>query len=563
MKIPTMKTSYIILPIVFLVLSCDDARPQKSASSNNLVLFASGLSNPVCITNAGDSRLFVVNQAGSIHIIDSNGNVSPQTYLDIQGRVTYGGEQGLLGVAFHPQYLTNGYFYVNYIGDGDSTHISRFNVSAGDPDLADSLSEFKLLTIYQPFTNHNGGDLSFGPDGYLYIGLGDGGSGGDPGNRAQNPMEYLGKMLRIDVNQGNPYTIPPTNPFYNSPTTLGEIWALGLRNPWRFSFDRLTGDLWIADVGQNAVEEIDFQPAASTGGENYGWRCYEGNQPYNTSGCASASAYTFPVFTYPHGDDCSVTGGYVYRGNASFPFYGHYFYADYCSDRIWTLHYAAGNWVSDIFGQFPGNNFSTFGENAAGQLFVAGRSSGTIWRIAYEVPLNTTVTGTVANGQSECFDAVNTITVAGGSNTFVINAGGSATMIAGQNILLESGTMVVAGGHLYGYVTTGNQFCGGMPPSMVTVFTGNPEIPLIHGPSFFKLYPNPTNGVFNLEHRRGKLLKNIKVEVIGLHGIHVLSNKMVGESTHEFSLTGNKPGVYVVKIISDAAVETIELVLKQ
>jgi hypothetical protein len=237
------------------------------------------------------------------------------------------------------------------------------------------------MTIFQPFTNHNGGDLQFGPDGYLYIGLGDGGSGGDPGKRAQNPKEYLGKMLRIDVNQGSPYSIPPSNPFYNNPDTLGEIWALGLRNPWRFSFDRMTGDLWIADVGQNLVEEVNFQPANSTGGENYGWRCYEGNNVYNNSGCISNSALTFPVYTYPHGEECSATGGYVYRGNPASPFYGYYLFADYCSDRIWTLHHTEQGWVSQDFGQFTGNNFTTFGEDSKGRLYIAGLTSGTLFLV--------------------------------------------------------------------------------------------------------------------------------------------------------------------------------------
>jgi len=237
------------------------------------------------------------------------------------------------------------------------------------------------MTIFQPYSNHNGGDLSFGPDGYLYIGLGDGGSGGDPGNRSQNKMELLGKMLRIDVDQGNPYAIPNTNPFYGSSSARNEIWALGLRNPWRFSFDRHTGDLWIADVGQNAFEEINFQPASSKGGENYGWKCYEGNQPYQPSGCESVNDLTFPVHDYPLGDDCSVTGGYVYRGSVSSPFYGRYFFADFCSDRIWTLHKVDGNWIKEDFGKFTGNSFSTFGEDVNGNLYVAGLSSGKIYRI--------------------------------------------------------------------------------------------------------------------------------------------------------------------------------------
>jgi glucose/arabinose dehydrogenase len=353
-----------------------------SQNNNNLIPFASGLTSPVGITNAGDNRLFVVNQKGFIHIIGSDGIVNPQPFLDIDDLVVYGGERGLLGMAFHPQYKTNGYFYVNYIEKGGSTQISRFMVSSGNPNLADPQSELKIMTIAQPYSNHNGGDVCFGPDGYLYIGLGDGGSGGDPGNRSQNPKQLLGKMLRIDVDNGNPYSIPETNPFYGSSDVLPEIWASGLRNPWRFSFDKLTGDLWIADVGQNAVEEVNFQPASSNGGENYGWRCYEGNQTYNNSGCDPNTSFTYPAYAYPQGSECSVTGGYVYRGSVSSPFYGKYFFTDYCSDRIWTLHKVGDNWIKEDFGRFAGNNFSAFGEDADGQLYVAGITSGKIFRIS-------------------------------------------------------------------------------------------------------------------------------------------------------------------------------------
>ncbi len=373
-----MKILLKISSLIVLILIINIANGQ---GTNKLIPFASGLTSPVGITNAGDSRLFVVNQLGYVHIISPNGIVNTQPFIDIHDRVVYGGERGLLGIAFHPQYKTNGYFFVNYIGNGDSTYISRFKVNTENPDLADPQSELKLMTIFQPYTNHNGGDLCFGPDGYLYIGLGDGGSGGDPGNRSQNKMEYLGKMLRIDVNQGNPYSVPVTNPFYGSKSARNEIWALGLRNPWRFSFDRLTGDLWIGDVGQNAIEEINFQAADSKGGENYGWRCYEGNQPYSNTGCISSNELTFPVYSYPQDQECSVTGGYVYRGSASSPFYGRYFFTDYCSDRIWTLHKVADNWVKEDFGRFTGNNFSTFGEDASGKLYVAGIYSGKIFRI--------------------------------------------------------------------------------------------------------------------------------------------------------------------------------------
>lgn len=389
-----MNSPYRTLPFLILMLASYTAGCQEARYANSLIPFATGLSSPVCITNAGDSRLFVADQHGYINIISSAGVVSTQPFLDIHTRVTYGGERGLLGMAFHPQYKSNGYFYVNYVGKGDSTHISRFSVSSGNPGIADPQSEKKLMTIFQPYPNHNGGCLCFGPDGFLYIGLGDGGSAGDPGNRAQNTMEFLGKILRIDVSNGDPYSIPSSNPFFNSKTALGEIWALGLRNPWRFSFDRLSGDLWIADVGQNAVEEIDLQPAAGRGGENYGWRCFEGNQAYNSSGCAPASSFTFPVYTYPHGNECSVTGGYVYRGSPSSPFYGSYFFADYCSDRIWILRNESGNWTRADFGQFPGNNFSTFGEDVSGRLYVAGLTSGKIFRVVDNA------TGIISNDSS-------------------------------------------------------------------------------------------------------------------------------------------------------------------
>ena len=377
-----MKLIHYILGVFVVTCTFDES---KSQNTNQLIPFASGLISPVCITHSGDDRLFVANQQGIINTVSSTGVVNTTPFLDIRDRVVYGGERGLLGIAFHPQYKTNGYFYVNYVGKGDSTQISRFSVNAVDPKLANPQSELKLMTIFQPYANHNGGDLKFGPDGYLYIGLGDGGSGGDPGNRAQNPKELLGKMLRIDVDRVNSYEIPVTNPFYNSTTTKGEIWALGLRNPWRFSFDRQTGDLWIADVGQNAIEEINFQPATSKGGENYGWRCYEGNQGYNTNECVPMANLTFPAYTYPQAQECSVTGGYVYRGSTTSPFFGHYFFTDYCSDKIWTLHKESGNWVKENFGTFTGNNFSTFGEDVNGQLYVAGITSGKIFRIADQV----------------------------------------------------------------------------------------------------------------------------------------------------------------------------------
>lgn len=374
-----MNHLYKIFWLLILLLSFNNTNAQ--GDEQQMVVFATDIENPVAITHAGDSRLFVVNQQGEIHIVDSAGQVNPEPFLDIKEKVVFEGERGLLGLAFHPDYAMNGYFYVNYVTRANRTNISRFKVSSDDANRADAESELILMNILQPFNNHKGGQLAFGPDSLLYIALGDGGSAGDPNNRARNPLERLGKILRIDVNQGETYGIPPTNPFVNSTTTLEEIWASGLRNPWRFSFDRLTGDLWIADVGQDKVEEINFQPASSPGGEDYGWRCYEGNEVFNRAGCEEDTSFTFPIYTYPHGTECSVIGGYVYRGLATSPYYGHYFFADWCSDRIWTLHKEGEAWVKEDFGHFPGNNFTTFGEDVNGQLYLAGGKTGTIYRV--------------------------------------------------------------------------------------------------------------------------------------------------------------------------------------
>lgn len=375
-----MKSLYKLFWLLIFVPIINNSIAQSNQEVK-MTPFVTGLSNPVTITHAGDSRLFVVDQAGYIRIVDADGKVNAEPFLDIHERVVYGGERGLLGLAFHPNYQTNGFFYVNYVGQGNRTRISRFTVSDDNADLADAESEFNLLTQLQPFENHNGGDLKFGPDGFLYIGLGDGGGQGDPNDRARNPLERLGKMLRLDVNQGDPYAVPSSNPFYNQPNRLGEIWALGLRNPWRFSFDRLTGDLWIADVGESEEEEINFQPAASEGGQHYGWRCYEGNKSFNSARCEEQSFYTFPVYTYPHGPECSIIGGYVYRGSTDSPHYGHYFFADWCSDKIWTLHKEGDSWIREDFGQYAGNNFVTFGEDAQGQLYIAGTTGGTIFKV--------------------------------------------------------------------------------------------------------------------------------------------------------------------------------------
>ncbi len=347
------------------------------------VFFADGFTNPVDLKNVGDDRLFVVEKRGVIKILHLDGTTNPTPFLDIQSIViTPGGnfdERGLLGLAFHPNYENNGYFYVNYINNAGDTQISRFSVSAGDPNLADPNSEFLLLNVEQPFSNHNGGCLQFGSDGYLYIALGDGGSAGDPGNRSQNLETHLGKMLRIDIDNtdgGNNYAIPTDNPFVGNPDALDEIWAFGLRNPWRFSFDTVSNELWIGDVGQNAIEEINRVPANESE-QNYGWRCYEGSQEYNTSGCPSQSEMTFPVAEYTHsGGNCSIVGGYVYRGEIYADIAGLYFYADTCSEDIGTID-QSNNLINH--GQFNGQ-WVSFGEDRYKELYILD-NSGSIFKI--------------------------------------------------------------------------------------------------------------------------------------------------------------------------------------
>ena len=331
--------------------------------------FADGFSSPLALKNAGDERLFVVEQGGVIKIVDANGLVNSTPFLDIQSIVNAGGERGLLGLAFHPEYQTNGRFFVHYSNSGGDTQISEFSVSPSNPDIANPNSEVMLLTVSQPFTNHNGGTIAFGPqDGYLYIGLGDGGGGGDTNNNAQNPTLLIGKLLRIDIDSqsgGNNYGIPSDNPFISDPNTRDEIWATGLRNPFRFTMDPETNSIWIGDVGQNAREEVN-RASLSQAGLNYGWRCYEGNAPYNTSGCPDESELTFPVLDYSWNGGGSVIGGYVYRGEGWSDLYDQYIFAD-IDGMISTLNTVNLNYVNQ--GQFPGT-WVAFGEDINRELYI-------------------------------------------------------------------------------------------------------------------------------------------------------------------------------------------------
>jgi uncharacterized repeat protein (TIGR01451 family) len=361
------------------------ALPEVQITVDEIV--ASGLTQPVQVTHAGDGtgRLFVVEQPGTIRIIE-NGTVLATPFLHLSNLIVSGGERGLLGLAFHPNYSANGFFYVNYTRDGDgATVIARYRVSAADPDLADPDSEQVLLTVSQPYGNHNGGQLLFGPhDGYLYIGMGDGGSGGDPLNHGQNVNTLLGAMLRLDVNGQTPYAIPADNPYVGG-EGRDEIWAIGLRNPWRFSFDRETGDLYIGDVGQNLWEEIDYQAADTPGGVNFGWRCKEGSHEYRFTGDCPQLTLTDPIAEYSHTEGRSVTGGYVYRGSLYPALVGRYFYADYVEGKIWSLYKTGSNpdtWSTPQLELDTGFNISSFGEDENGELYVVDRSGGTVRHLA-------------------------------------------------------------------------------------------------------------------------------------------------------------------------------------
>jgi glucose/arabinose dehydrogenase len=348
---------------------------------------AEGFDRPVHVADPGDGsgRLFVVEQEGRIRIV-RDGETEPEPFLDIVDRVESGGnEQGLLGIAFHPNFAENGLFFVGYTargGDGAGNNtVARFRV-ADDPNRADRESGAILLSVPDPFRNHNGGLVAFGPDGYLYVGFGDGGASGDPEENAEDPSALLGKILRIDVDRpdaGQPYGIPADNPFADGVDGAPEVWAYGLRNPWRFSFDRETGDLWIADVGQNAREEVNVQSAESAGGENYGWDLMEGTACFEDAACEATAedlGLVLPVAEYGRDLGISVTGGYVYRGEAVPELRGVYLFADFGTGLLWGLgRDAAGEWVTSEPVE-TGINPSSFGEDAAGELYVTDLNGG-------------------------------------------------------------------------------------------------------------------------------------------------------------------------------------------
>jgi hypothetical protein len=366
------------------MVACSEDALQPSPTAA-LTLVASGLSSPLYLTApAGDTlRAFVVEQTGTIRVLRRDTLVTAP-FLDLSGMIGSYDERGLLSVAFHPSYPTNGWFYVDYTAPNGDLTIARYHVSA-DPNVADAASGVVLLTIPHPtYSNHNGGLVTFGPDGYLYIGTGDGGGAGDPGGNGQDSTALLGKILRIDVNGASPYAIPPSNPFVGRPPARPEVWAYGLRNPWRFSFDRTTRDFYIADVGQNLWEEIDFAPAGDPGGHNYGWHTMEGLHCYSPSTGCVMNGLVLPVYEYDHGPECSITGGYAYRGTRNPTLAGRYFFADFCAGWVRSLKMQGGV-ATDIvdhtaqFGVLP--QITSFGEDGRGELYIT-LGSGQVYRIA-------------------------------------------------------------------------------------------------------------------------------------------------------------------------------------
>ena len=481
--ISDMKKSILFFSLILTYFS------KPTYAQISLASFSTGYFYPVDIKNCGDDRLFIVQQNGLIRISDTAGIKNTQPFLDITGRVKFVGsndERGLLGLAFAPDYLTSGYFYVNYVALSDGhTHISRFHVNPATPDSADPSSEEILLSISQPYTNHKGGHLGFGPDGYLYIGMGDGGSGGDPENRAQNPDSLLGKILRIAVDPLNPtYSIPPTNPFANGVQGRPEVWALGIRNPWRWSFDRLTGDLWIGDVGQNAIEEIDFQPAGSPGGLNYGWRCFEANTAYNsTGGCQPYSSYVPNVFQYNHSPYCSVTGGYIYRGSRFQELYGKYFFTDYCKADIRYLEANPGGGFSQTnLGLLGAASISGFGEDKNGEIYCAGLSSGTIYHI---ISANCAPVSTINAGKDTLDDCssgnVQLLVPSGNGNTYQWLFNGNIVGTDSSISATQQGTY---------FVTVNNQTCTSTD-SIYVKFTSGINLTVANLDTLYCVY-NPT-----------------------------------------------------------------------
>ncbi len=387
---PTIAPTPVVVPTATPRPVVPTATPKPVGDPSHLAVqsVVAGLNDPIGVTNAGDGsgRLFVLQRGGQIRVIAANGSLLAAPFVDLSDRIKAGGEQGLLGLAFHPSFAANGRLFVDYTRAGDGATVISELTASSNRGSANPASERILLTIPQPFANHNGGQVAFGRDGYLYIGMGDGGSGGDPQGNGQNLQALLGKILRISVDgasaPGKAYGIPNSNPYAAGGVAPGaglpEIWAYGLRNPWRFSFDRANGDLYIGDVGQNAWEEVDRQPASSGGGENYGWNAMEGKHCY-ASGCSAPGAIA-PVAEYSHSLGCSISGGYVYRGSRQPGLRGIYVFGDYCAGTIFTIP-AGTTSATPLAVASSGLQISSFGEGEDGEIYVVDLSGGGLYRV--------------------------------------------------------------------------------------------------------------------------------------------------------------------------------------
>jgi glucose/arabinose dehydrogenase len=521
-------------------------------------LFSNGkLDSITGIVNAGDNRMFVVEQQGYIRILDSVGDVMSKPFLDIADEVgTMGNEEGLLGLAFSPNYKTNDYFFVYYTDPYNHIHIARFQVSSTNADSAIKSSEDTVLIVnHNPYQNHNGGNIAFGPDGYLYAGLGDGGysSNGDPFNRAQNTDTLLGKMLRLDVSS-LPYKIPPTNPFADGINGRPEIWAYGLRNPWCWSFDRLTADLWIGDVGQDLWEEVDFQPANDTGGENYGWRCYEGDAEYDYSLCSANTNFTFPVDTYAHSNSngCCIIGGYVYRGAQYKSLFGKYLHSDLCSGRFWSIKDSAGIFKTTILNNFTANQITKFGQDIYGELYVGLREPGLVYKI----------------GDTACAP----VAFISFNDTVFVDTNGTISALYGQGLtyqwefnnraIIGNGNTVVADSAGTYTVIVTNGKCSSSASVSVELVTG------INNPQTFKnlqIVPNPNAGAFDLKVSVPGSLSST-ISIYDVLGRPLLTENTVfngGKNTIHINGGNLSQGIYFLKINSQKGESVIKFVVAE
>ncbi len=527
-----MRPSYSVL--FALSLAGTSMAQTSSPVALQLQQVATGLNRITDISHCGDDRLFLTLQPGTIKILNGAGTLVATPFLDISGPVNNAGnEQGLLGMTFSPNYATDGFFYVNYTGgtgNGMSV-IARYSVTA-DPNVADPASAQILYTWPQPFSNHNGGDLAFGADGYLYVGFGDGGSGGDPQGNAQDLTDPLGDMIRIDVSDPDTtYTIPATNPFANVDAvvdTLPEIWASGLRNPYRFGFDGLTGDLWIGDVGQNAVEEVDLWPAGDNSHPNFGWRCYEGNSAYDVSGCLPQASYVAPVSVHPQASQgwCSVIGGRVYRGPTYWRIEGRYIYTDYCGGHFYSLYpNGAGAWTRTQLlasGQF---GFTCIGENAAGELYAGNNETDVLWKI-----------------KETCTDTIPTIALDAGvlSSTAATSYQWYLNGAQIPSATLQTHTPVVAG--YYAVLAT---FTGGCQLASDTLWVSPVGVNELNT-NGISIRPVPANDVLRVE---GLNVSGARAQIIDVQGRVVLNSPAFsGNGPLNLSVIGLPNGAYTLVV---------------